>query len=516
MQDDANVDPLQQAIALHRAGRLADAEAIYRQILAADPDHADALQLLGAIAHQLGRHGDAIALISRSLTLAPENKLALNNLGEACRAVGDIERSVESFRRALELDPSYVKAHSNLLHTLHFDPAGTGESLRREHEEWGRRHAPDAFPRPPRREHRDDKILRIGYVSPDFKQHSVAYFVEPVIRHHNRDRVRVFCYSNAAREDEVTARIRASADEWRDITKLDDHQAAELVRRDEIDILIDLAGHMARNRLLLFARRPAPIQATWLGYPNGTGMPQIDYRITDAAADPTGVTDEHSIERVIRLPQSAWLYEPPATSPDIRPRDPNQPITFGSFNKFPKISPITIDLWSQILAAVPNARLMIKAKSLGDESTRAIARRLLQSHAIPLDRVEITGWSDTSADHLDRYNKIDVALDTFPYHGTTTSCEALWMGVPLVTLAGDKHVSRVGASLLHSVGLDDLIAATPQQYVEAAVALAQSPDRRQMLRRSLRETMQRSPLMNAAAFVSALEDAFEEMTKTAF
>lgn len=512
---DANDDSLQQAIALHRSGRLSDAEAIYRQILTVDPDHADALQLLGAVAHQLGQHGVAIELIERSLALAPANKLALNNLGEAFRAVGKIDRSIQSFRRALELDPAYVKAHSNLLHTLHFDPASTGESLRREHEDWGRRHAPDTAPRPPRRRRRE-KILRVGYVSPDFKQHSVAYFIEPVIRHHNRHRVRVVCYANAAREDDVTARIRSSADEWRDITKLNDDQAAELVRRDEIDILIDLAGHMARNRLLLFARRPAAIQATWLGYPNGVGMRQIDFRISDPAADPPGMTDDHSIERLIRLPHSAWLYEPPETSPQIRARDPNHPITFGSFNKFPKISPITMNLWSQILAAVPSSRLLVKAKSLGDPSVRAIARQLLDSHGIALDRVEITGWSETSVDHLDRYNEIDIALDTFPYHGTTTTCEALWMGVPVVTLAGDKHVSRAGASLLHSAGLDDLIATTPQQYVHAAVTLAQSPDRRQLLQQSLRGTMNRSPLMDAAPFVAALEDAYQLMAATTF
>ena len=503
---------LDQAIALHQSGRLAEAEALYRQILAIDPDHAGALQLLGAMAHQRGQHGVAIELIQRSLSLDPGGKQTLNNLGEALRAVGDVDGSIAAFRKALELDANYVKAHSNLLLTLHFHPWSTGGSLRREHERWARQHA-DRFVAgiaPHANDSASDRVLRIGYVSPDFKTHSVAYFIEPVIRAHRRDRVRVFCYSNTITADGVTQRIQAWADEWRDITRLDDDAAAEMVRQDRIDVLVDLTGHTARNRLLLFARKPAPVQATWLGYPNGTGMSQIDYRLSDAIADPPGMTESHYVERVMRLPDCAWLYQPPADAPPPAPPG-DRPITFGSFNKFPKVSAGTMALWSRILAAVPNSRLVVKAKSLADPSTREIALGMLQSHGIGPDRVEISGWTGEVSDHLSRYNQIDVALDPFPYNGTTTTCEALWMGVPVVTLAGPTHVSRVGASLLNAVGLNDLVAKTQEEYFGIAVELADSPQRRAELRRSLREKMTRSPLMDSGAFVGQLEDAYRRM-----
>ena len=500
-------DMLAAAVQLHQAGRLPDAATLYQQILAADANHVDALQLLGAIAHQQGQHGAAVELIQRSLAIAPDNKQALNNLGEALRATGQIDQSVAAFRRAIALDSSYVKAHSNLLLTLHFDPASTGESLRREHELWGKQHAP-AVSSPPKREHAGP--LRIGYVSPDFKRHSVAYFIEPVIRHHHRDRVHVTCYSNAAREDEITHRIRAVSDEWRDIARLNDDDAANLVRQDRIDILIDLTGHMARNRLLLFARRPAPIQVTYLGYPNGTGVPQIDYRITDAVADPPNATDAHYVEKLVRLPACAWCYQPPTDAP-MPTATTNRPITFGSFNKFPKISPATMKMWSRILAAAPESRLLLKAKSLGDPTTRAIASQMLASAGIAPDCVHLTGWAGETSEHLAMYKEIDVALDSFPYHGTTTTCEAIWMGVPVVTLAGDKHVSRVGASLLTAVGHPEWIAATPDQYVAIASHLAKDPDARRSAHRELRHQMLESPLMQPKAFVQSLEDAYENM-----
>jgi predicted O-linked N-acetylglucosamine transferase (SPINDLY family) len=243
-------------------------------------------------------------------------------------------------------------------------------------------------------------------------------------------------------------------------------------------------------------------------------LPQIDFRITDAIADPPGVTDEHYVERLVRLPDTAWCYRPPELSPPVTMRDPSDVVTFGSFNKFPKISAATLAMWGKILAGVENARLLIKAKSLSDPATRDIATKMLAAHGIAAERVELIGWAAGVADHLSLYSRVDVALDTFPYHGTTTTCEALWMGVPVVTLAGQTHVSRVGASLLGAVGLSDLVATTPDQYVDIAVKLARDAMRRAELRGSLRERMSRSPLMNAPQFTRHLEAAYRRMFST--
>jgi protein O-GlcNAc transferase len=507
-----NDDALQHGLAHHRAGRLAEAEAVYRSILASDPNHADALQLLGTIAHQVGQHGAAIELLSRSLTIQPKTKVPLNNLGEALRATGQIERSLAAFRAALAIDPAYVKAHSNLLLTVHFRPDIDGPTLRREHEQWAREHA-SKLPAPPAHpnDRSADRPLRIGYLSPDLRQHSVGYFIEPILEHHDHEQFRIYCYSNDPRVDEVTQRLQKHADEWRDVSKLGDDAAAALIRDDRIDILVDLTGHMAKNRLLVMARKPAPVQATYLGYPNGTGLPQIDFRITDALADPPGMTDEHYVERLIRLPDSAWCYRPPESSPPVTMRDANEPVTFGSFNKFPKISEPTVAMWAKILSQVPNSRLLIKAKSLNDPATRAIAERMLASHGIARERIDLIGWAPDVANHLDLYGKVDIALDTFPYHGTTTTCEAMWMGVPVVTQAGQTHVSRVGASLLSAVGLRELTATTPQGYVRAAVELARDHARRTELRRSLRERTTASPIMDARGFTRNLEAAHREM-----
>src|SRR5687768_15748981 len=234
---------LQHGLTYHRAGRLAEAEAVYRQILSSDPNHADALQLLGTIAHQLGQHGAAVELLSRALAVRPGEKQPLNNLGEALRATGQIERSVAAFRAALAVDPSYAKAHSNLLLSLHFLPDIDGPALRREHEQWARQHAANITPPPHDDDRSPDRVLRIGYVSPDLRQHSVGYFIESILAHHDKERFRIYCYANDPRLDDVTQRLRGHTGEWRDISKLNDDAATALIRNDRIDILIDLTGH---------------------------------------------------------------------------------------------------------------------------------------------------------------------------------------------------------------------------------------------------------------------------------
>jgi predicted O-linked N-acetylglucosamine transferase (SPINDLY family) len=501
---------LQSAIALHRSGQLAEAEVIYRQLLADDPNQPDALQLLGAIAHQQEQYGASIQLIRRSLAIVPTGRQPLNNLGESLRATGQIDEAIATFRRALELYPNYTKAHSNLLLTLHYQTNYDPLEVRREHELWAARHAdyPPTFTLSPDRD--PNRPLRIGLISADLRRHSVGYFIEPLIEKLDLENYPLWCYFNHARGDEVTARLRARATGWRDIVAMDDDAVANQIRQDKIDILIDLAGHMAGNRLLVMARKPAPVQATYLGYPNGTGMKQVDWRISDAIADLPGKTNDHYVERVIRLEGCAWCYAAPEFSPEPVEVPPNRPITFGSFNNFAKVSSPVLFAWAQLLREIPESRLLIKAKSLGDQYARQLAMEKLKASTIPLDRVTIMGWKSGVREHLAMYNEIDIALDPFFYNGTTSTCEALWMGVPVLNLVGDAHLGRVGESLLTAAGMPECATHGPERFMQQADKLVKN----RPSRRELRERVRNSPLMDASAFARNFEEALRRMWRS--
>jgi predicted O-linked N-acetylglucosamine transferase (SPINDLY family) len=309
----------------------------------------------------------------------------------------------------------------------------------------------------------------------------------------------VTCYSNVAKSDDWTAHIRSQADRWREIAARSDDDAAEMIRGDAIDVLIDLSGHSAKNRLLVFARKPAPVLATWLGYPGTTGMSAIDARLTDAHADPPGKTETLHSERLVRL-RTNWCYTPPANAPDVVPPPASTRgdgiVTFGSFNNLAKITPEWLKVWSQILDAMPNARLLIKSNVTGDA---AVQERVKSHFADPL-RVTLLGRDSDGRRHLERYAQVDIMLDPFPYHGTTMTCEAMFMGVPVVTLAGRTHVSRVGVSLLNSVELTELIGDTREKYIEITMELANDLLRLVSLRRKMRQRMLASPLVDGAAF----------------
>jgi predicted O-linked N-acetylglucosamine transferase (SPINDLY family) len=322
----------------------------------------------------------------------------------------------------------------------------------------------------------------------------------------------LYCYSDVRRPDAVTARIRKSAVVWRELRGLSDPQAADLIRRDQVDILVDLAGHTARNRLLVFARKPAPVQVTYLGYPDTTGLNTIDYRLTDAWADPPGQTERFHTEELVRLPRGAWCYRPPEDAPAVEdlPAWSAGSITFGCFNNFAKVTPRMIGAWADILRDVPGARIILKSPVLMESSTRRLALERFRAHGIEGARVGLFGPVEPEQ-HLAFYNWIDIALDTFPYHGTTTTCEALWMGVPVVVLAGATHASRVGVSLLASVGLADWAADSLEAYVERAVRAARELDRLRLLRAGLRERMAQSPLTDAKVLTRDLEAAYRRM-----
>ena len=352
-------------------------------------------------------------------------------------------------------------------------------------------------------------------MSPDLRAHPIPFFLEPVLSCHDPAQCRPIVYSDVARSDPVTRRLKQLAPAWRDVRPLSHAQLADLVRRDRVDVLVDLAGHTAEHRLLMFARVPAPVQVTYLGYPNTTGMPrsQMHYRLTDALADPPGIADTLHTEALVRLPDVFLCYRPPDDAPGVAPQPhvATGRATFGSFNTLEKVTAAQIGLWAQILRQVAGARMLLKNKSLGDAGVRDRVRAAFAAHGVGAERLVLAGPEPEPARHLARYHDVDVALDTFPYGGTTTTCEALWMGVPVVTLAGPTHRSRVGLTLLSAVGLSELTATTPQQYVDLAVTLAGEPARLRALRDSLRERVRLSPLTDARRFTENLESAYRQM-----
>jgi predicted O-linked N-acetylglucosamine transferase (SPINDLY family) len=355
-----------------------------------------------------------------------------------------------------------------------------------------------------------ERRLRIGYVSPNLSRHSVGYFIEPVIRSHDRRRFEVFCYYNHALADDATGRMRKAADGWRDIAAGDDESVERMVREDGIDILIDLAGHSKGNRLNVFARRPAPVQMTWLGYPDTTGLTAMDYRLTDQVADPAPAAELGHTEKLLRMDGCFLCYEPPDDAPPVKLRGQDGPVVFSSFNSIAKLNAETIRIWAGILAEVPGSLLALKSAPLRFPETVERVLEALERNGVDAARVDVRGWIGERRQHLDAYGDVDIALDTFPYNGTTTTCEALWMGVPVITLAGHVHMSRVGASLLQCAGLDRLVARDKAAYVRLAVELANDTQGRQALRAGLRRQLAVSPLLDHARFTRGLEAHYRQ------
>lgn len=524
---------------LRQQGRLADAIDSYRAALDLAPDYGEALGNLGialqesgdiegAIAQYQGaierRSDDALAHTHLGVALAAKGELeaavaahrqalahdpglaeAHNNLGIALKDQGALDEAADGYRAALALRPENATFHSNLLMSLCYDPAIDGAALLAAHREWDAAHGSGE---PPNFgiDTDPDRVLRVGYVSPDFYSHSVASFVEPVLAHHDRGQVLVACYSDVATPDDVTARLEDVSDLWRDTVGMSDTSLAEQIRADGIDILVDLAGHTANNRLPVFARRAAPVQVTWIGYPATTGLAAMDYRLTDEWADPPGQSDDWHSEELLRLPVGFLCYGPPADCPEPADAAGEGPVTFASFNNLSKVGAGVVATWAATLQAVPGSRLLLKSRQLADT---ALGERLLAAfakHGIEAGRIELRGRIASRTDHLALYREVDIALDTFPYNGTTTTCEALWMGVPVVTLAGTRHAGRVGVSLLEAAGFADSVAGSRDEYVAISARLA--ADR--PLPAEVRARIAASPLTDAVGFTNGLEAALRE------
>ncbi|MHB8453986.1 MAG: O-linked N-acetylglucosamine transferase, SPINDLY family protein [Acidiferrobacterales bacterium] len=488
-----------------------DAIETFQRAIQIKPDHAPTHMHLGNLSASLT---EARQHYERAARLEPGFAEAHASVGAVLVSCGQVDEAITSFRHALRLKPNLHRVHSDMLFALNYSPAYDADAIFAEHAHWGRAHALSVVsslantPDPDRR-------LRIGYVSPDLREHSVAYFFEPLFANHSESEVETFCYAEVARPDATTRRLQSIAKHWHITCGMSDAALAERIRADHIDILIDLAGHSANSRLLTFSARPAPVQITYLGYPNATGLNTMDYRLTDDWADPPNQTERYHSEKLIRLPRGFLCYLPPSDAPAVTPPPAisNGFVTFGSFNNLPKVTPEVTYLWATLLRTVPNARLVLKNYSLADPACRERYFRLFAEYGVASDRLDFRGRHDTMTEHLGSYSGIDIALDTFPYNGTTTTCEALLMGVPVVTPAGHHHASRVGASLLNQTGLSQLVAESPETYVRIAADLAANREELAHLRASLREQMVRSALCNGRDFVRDLERTYRTLWK---
>lgn len=529
------------AIAHHRAGRLAEAEAAYRKVLAQAPRHPDALHFLGLLLHQVRRDGEGIALMRQSIALRPRAAAFHFNLANALREQKHHDEALLLLQQALALDPrlgdAWIElgsilrtqgrldealqalaraknagvegAYSNLLYTMWLHPAFTPAQIFNEHRRWAAACADPLRPSAPvfANTPEPDRRLRIGYVSQDFWRHVLGRFIQPILAQHNREGFEIFCYSDTRHDDDISAAIRAQADHWRPTLGLSADALASQVRADRIDILVDLAAHSGVNRLAVFARKPAPVQVTYLGYPATTGMAAMDYRITDRHLDPPGMTDSLHSESLIRLPEAYWAFPTPNAAPGVNPLPALARgfVTFAAYNALAKMNPPLMALWARILARVPGSRLRVLVP--GGVEHNAHVPAWFSASGIPTDRLDLCpSWAYQR--YLAEYNECDLALDTLPYNGGATSLDSLYMGVPFVTVAGDSAVSRAGLMLLRNVGLDDLVATSHDEYVEKAITLAADLPRLAALRLALRDRLAASALCSTPGLTAHLEHAY--------
>ncbi|XP_038701976.1 probable UDP-N-acetylglucosamine--peptide N-acetylglucosaminyltransferase SPINDLY [Tripterygium wilfordii] len=489
----------------------------YQMALSIKPNFSQSLNNLGVVYTVQGKMDIAASMIEKAIMANPTYAEAYNNLGVLYRDAGSIAQAIDAYEKCLKIDPDSRNAGQNRLLAMNYIEEGHDDKLFETHRDWGRqfmRLYPQytSWDNPKDRE----RQLVIGYVSPDYFTHSVSYFVEAPLVYHDYALYKVVVYSAVVKADAKTNRFKEKVLKkggiWRDIYGIDEKKVASMVREDKVDILVELTGHTANNKLGMMACRPAPVQVTWIGYPNTTGLPSIDYRITDSLADPPDTKQKH-VEELVRLPECFLCYTP---SPEAGPVSPtpalsNGFITFGSFNNLAKITPKVLQVWARILCAVPNSRLVVKCKPFCCDSVRQIFLTLLELLGLESLRVDLLPLILLNHDHMQAYSLMDISLDTFPYAGTTTTCESLYMGVPCVTMAGSLHAHNVGVSLLSKVGLGHLIAKNEDEYVQLALQLASDVTALTNLRMSLRELMAKSPVCDGLNFTLGLESTYRDM-----
>jgi protein O-GlcNAc transferase len=487
-------------------GDFSAARAAFDAALLARPDYLPALNNLGCLLRTLGQSDAAEDTLRRGLLIDPQYAALYDNLGNVLKDAGELDQAIDCFRKALDIDPKSATTHSNLAYALSFqssDPLPVLDECKRWHARFAGPFKPlqSVGPRSPSATGR----LKIGYVSPDFRDHCQSLFTVPLLAHHDHAAFEVFCYSSVERADDCTRRLAGYADVWRNVRSLDDAALCEVIREDHIDILVDLTMHMANGRPLLFARKPAPLQMAWLAYPGTTGIGAIDFRLSDPRLDPDGF-DDHYSERTLRLADTFWCYDPLTDQPEVNPLPAigSGYVTLGCLNNPCKLTDYTLQLWGGVMRALPNARLKLLMPP-GRHRERLLQR--LERQQIAEQRVEFVEFRPR-AQYLRTYHDIDFGLDTSPYNGHTTSLDALWMGVPIVTRVGRTSVGRAGLSQLHHVDLLELAADSDDAFVAIALALGNDLPRLAALRSQLRTRLERSPLMDGARFARNIEDAY--------
>jgi predicted O-linked N-acetylglucosamine transferase (SPINDLY family) len=519
--------------AFQAQGKLEDAVVCCRRALELEPDFVDAYSNLGNVLRDQGKLDEALACYRRAVEMEPDCAAAYNNLGNALKDQGALAEAIACYRRALELEPELAVAHSNLVLTLQYCPGVTRSALAEAHADFDRRHAAPLTEKDEGGRMKDEgqgpvrpssaaplgtssfhpcgadilhpsPQLRLGFVSPDLGRHPVGYFLVGVLENLSRDEHETICYSDRIVKDDLSHRLQAAATRWHDVRGTSDERLAEQIRADRIDVLFDLAGHTARNRLLVFARKPAAIQVTWAGYVGTTGLKAMDYLLADRYEIPAAAEADYC-ERVLRMPDGYVCYAPPDYAPPVSPLpalDHGQ-VTLGCFNNPAKITPQAVEVWARILHRLPEARLVLKYKGWSDGGTARRFAEMFAAQAVDPGRLEFLGGSP-HAQLLAEYDRIDLALDPFPYNGGLTTCEALWMGVPVVTCPGETFASRHSLSHLSNVGLTETIARDLDEYVERVVSLAGDLPRLALLRAGLRQRMAASPLCDGKRFAANL------------
>jgi len=547
---DSTDSLFQKALKEHQAGNIQQAKALYLDIIGRDPTYSDAYHLLGVIQAQQSQIDHAIQNINHAIELFEcelyYNSLgavylkqgyiqkalfylnkalkindqyidAYNNLGQSLLIAGECMDAMNCFRKVISLNSNVPQLYSNYLTCLNYLPSLNHETIFQAHLSFNKLFRNNYTICKHQLTKKDKKKLRIGYVSPDFCRGSVAFFIEPILRNHDPNFFEIFCYANISQPDDITHRMKPYTKQWIDTCLMNDNQMANKIMQDKIDILVDLCGHFSENRLPVFARQPAPVQLTYLGYPNTTGLTSIDYRLTDSIADPQNRDAYHS-EKLLRLPAPFLCYQPVSKSPDVSPlpAESNGFITLGSFNNLAKITDNVIHVWASILRQIKHSRLLLKARPFIDPVTCGHYQKKFQQKGISHEQLIFRGHEDSIKSHLMVYNNIDLALDSFPYNGTTTTCDALWMGVPVISLCGACHANRVGATLLSAIGMKDFIAYSENEYITKTIEICQNVPLLKAIRRQLRPVMQKSALMDARRLTMNIESVYQQICSGRF
>jgi predicted O-linked N-acetylglucosamine transferase (SPINDLY family) len=499
------------ASALTAAEQFPQAEQAFQTALALDPRSAPVWNNLGNLYRLQAKMDHAIAAYHHATTSQPPLSAAFSNLGNLLKDQGKLQQAITSLRRAVELDPTSPAIHSNLAYAACFDPDHTAEQILTEAAQWA-----DKFETPllqAHATHQNDRNphrrLRIGYVSPDFRNHVVGRNVLPIFQHHDRAQFEIHLFSTLTVHDPQTADFIRAADHWHECAPLSDAQLADKIRTHQIDLLVDLSLHMANNRLLTFARKPAPLQITWAGYPGTTGLRSIDYRITDPHLDPITESNAFYSEKSERLPHTFWCYRPMPNTPEVNPlpATSNKYITFGCLNNPTKLTDISLALWAKLLLSVPHSKLLLVT---APGSRRGEIAEMFQQTGIDAGRILFVPPS-LPHEHLARYHQIDLSLDPLPYTGHTSTLDSLWMGVPVITLKGQTSLARGSVTALTNLNLPQLIASDESQYISIARDLATNLPRLTQLRSTLRPRMQSSPLCDELQYTRDLEAAYRKI-----